>query len=99
MRLARPTFSRPLRFILTLALAGAVAAAASVAVPAAGAQTAKEQETASQPGFLFRLDGNPSRIFTPEAVWEVVTGAIGLELGSRFEVAPGGTVTTNLQAP
>ncbi len=99
MRLARPTFPRPLRFILTLALAGAVAAAASVAAPAAGAQTAEGRETASEPGFLFRLDGNPSRIFTPEAVWEVVTGSIGLELGSRFEVSPRGTATTNLQAP
>ena len=99
MRLARPTLPRPLRLILTLALAGAVAAAAGVLTPSAGAQTGQEQETSVEPGFIFRLDGNPSRIFRPEAVWEVVTGLVGLDLDHRFEVAPGGPITTNLQAP
>ena len=99
MRLARPTLPRPLRLILTLALAGAVAAAAGVLTPSADAQTGQEQETAAEPGFIFRLDGNPSRIFRPEAVWEVVTGLVGLDLDHRFEVAPGGPITTNLQAP
>ena len=99
MRLARPTLLRPLQLVLTLALAGAVAAAASVMTPTVGAGTGQDQETAAEPGFIFRLDGNPSRVFKPEAVWETVTGLVGFELDPFFEVSPGGSVTTNLQAP
>ncbi len=104
MRLAWPISSRLINLVPILALAIAIFLSSNeglISSVQAEYDPSEDQrmDGVEHSGYIFRLDGNPSRIFKPEAVWDTVTGLIGLELDPRFEGDSGTSIVTSLEAP